>query len=215
MTPLRVDVVSDVVCPWCFVGKRRLEAAARLLPDILLDVHWRPFQLDHTIPPGGTPREAYLLNKFKDPERIAQMLQRLTTVGEGEGIPFAFDKIKVSPNTLDAHRLLRWAEPKGLQNILKERLMMLYFVEGGNLADLDALAEAAAQSGLDRAEMRRKLDTEDDIEAVRSDIAAAHRLGVTGVPFFIFGNALALPGAHEVPVMIDAIQQATARVRAA
>lgn len=215
MTPLRVDVVSDVVCPWCFVGKRRLEAAARLLPDVVLDVHWRPFQLDHTIPQGGMPREAYLLNKFKDPERIAQMLQRLTAVGEAAGIPFAFDKIKVSPNTLDAHRLLRWAEPKGLQNLVKERLMTLYFIEGGNLADLEVLAEAAAQSGLDRTEMRDRLASDADVAAVRSDIAAAHRLGVTGVPFFIFGGALALPGAHEVPVMADAIRQAVSRVEAA
>jgi predicted DsbA family dithiol-disulfide isomerase len=211
---LRVDVVSDVVCPWCFVGKRRLEAAAGLLDGTALDVHWRPFQLDGTIPAQGMPRHEYLTRKFGSVERYREMSLRLEAIGAAEGIPFAFDKIEVSPNTLDSHRLLRWAEPRGRQNALKERLFELYFVEGANLAEVDALARAAESAGLDRAEAAALLASDELADDVRHEIEAAHRLGVTGVPFFIFGGRVALSGAHEAETLAAAAREAIARAAA-
>jgi len=208
---LRVDFVSDVVCPWCFIGKRRLEAASRLVPDVELEVRWHPFQLDETIPVGGIPRETYLLRKFGSEARVAQLFDRVREAGAAEGLAFAFEKIAVSPNTLDAHRMLLWAGQAGVQDALKERLFRLYFFEGGNLADRDVLADAAEAVGFDRAAVRARLETSDDMEETRAHVAAAHKLGVTGVPFFIFGGAVALPGAHEADVIADAIREAVRR----
>jgi predicted DsbA family dithiol-disulfide isomerase len=208
---LRVDVVSDVVCPWCFVGKRRLEAAARFLNEATLDVHWRPFQLDGTIPPGGIPRRDYLTRKFGSVERYREMSRRLEAIGEAEGIAFAFERIEISPNTFDAHRLLLWAEPRGRQGALKQRLFELYFVEGANLADAGTLAGAAESVGLDREEASALLASDALAGDVRHEIEAAHRLAVSGVPFFIFGGRVALSGAHEPQTLADAARQALAR----
>jgi predicted DsbA family dithiol-disulfide isomerase len=208
MTTMRVDVVSDVVCPWCFVGKRRLESAATLVPDVTLDVHFRPFQLDGTIPKGGIPRATYLTNKFGSLDRYRQMSERLVDIGTAEGIPFDFEAITVSPNTLDCHRLLRWAEAEGVQAALKERLMRAYFVEGRNLADADTLIALAADAGLEPSVLGDALASDLDVASVEAEIAEAHRIGVTGVPFFIFAGKLALSGAHEPQTIADAIRQA-------
>jgi predicted DsbA family dithiol-disulfide isomerase len=207
---VRVDVISDVVCPWCFVGKRRLEAAAALLKDVALDVHWHPFQLDGTIPDGGISRETYLMNKFGTRERIAEIYTRVAAAGVEEGIAFAFDKITVSPNTLNAHRLIRWAGEAGHQDAMKERLFDAYFLEGANLADDGVLANLAAEIGLDRDMVAARLASDSDIAAVKAEIANAHRIGVTGVPFFIFNGKLALAGAHPAATIANGIRQALA-----
>lgn len=208
MRRLRVDIVSDVVCPWCYIGKRRFEAAAKEFPDVEFDVHWRPFQLDNTIPDEGIARETYLSRKFGSPERIAQIYGRIAAEGRAEGIPFAFEKIDISPNTLDAHRLLRWAEQSGAQNALKQRLFDLFFLEGANLADRAVLVKAVEEVGLDGQRVAQKLASDDDKQEVKAEIDEAHRIGVTGVPFFIFDSALALPGAHPSSTIAEAIGQA-------
>lgn len=210
MTVVTVDVVSDVVCPWCFIGKRRLEAAAKLLDGVTLDVRWHPFQLDGTIPPGGIPRRDYLLRKFGSEDRVAALFDRVREVGATEGIPFAFDRIEVSPNTLDAHRILRWAGEVGVQDTAKERLLRAYFLEGENLADTETLARLASEAGLDRDTVGARLASDSDVAAVQGEIAAAHRMGVTGVPFFIFGGKLAASGAQPAEVLADGIRQAMA-----
>src|SRR4051812_20127366 len=128
-----IDVVSDVVCPWCYIGKRRLEEALRLRPDIPIEIRWQPFFLNPWVPREGISREEYLRTKFGSVERYAQISQRIKAAGDAEGIPFAFDKISRQPNTLDCHRLLRWAHADGKASALKERLMQLYFVEGADL----------------------------------------------------------------------------------
>ena len=211
MQKVRVDIVSDVVCPWCYIGKRRLETAMKAFPNVAFDLHWRPFQLDGTIPPEGIARHIYLSRKFGSDERIAQIYKRISDEGRGEGIAFAFDRIEISPNTLDTHRLLRWAEDSGVQNALKQRLFDLFFIEGANLADAGTLVAAAGSVGMDTRGLEQRLRGDDDKEAVKSEIDEAQRMGVTGVPFFIFDAALALPGAHPPETITEAIRQALAR----
>lgn len=204
---MHIDVISDVVCPWCFVGKRRLEEALALAGDIEAHVTFRPFQLDGTIPPGGIAREEYLNRKF-GPERAKNMYGRLEGLGREVGIPFAFDKINISPNTLDAHRLLRWAQATGEQAAVKERLLELFFIEGADIGDHSVLADVAAAHGIERAVAERLLASDADRDNVREDIEAASRMGVTGVPFFIFNNAIAVSGAQPAEVLVQAMRQA-------
>ncbi len=206
-TPLAIDIISDAVCPWCFIGKRRLEAALCSLPDVPVELRWRPFQLDATIPEGGIPREQYLLRKF-GPERVKDMYARLSAVGEEAGIPFAFEKIMRSPNTIDAHRVIRWAAAEGRQGEAVERLFQSYFIEGGDIGDRDLLAQAAGDCGLDAGAIRARLSTDTDVAGVKDEIVAAQRVGVTGVPFFILGGRFAVSGAQPAEQLAMAIEKA-------
>ena len=205
--PLTIDVVSDAVCPWCFVGKRRLDEALAGLPDVPVEIRWRPFQLDASIPQGGISRVEYLTRKF-GPERAHDMHERLTGVGAEAGIPFAFDKIARSPNTLDAHRLIRWAQATGRQSELVERLFNAYFIEGRDIGDRDTLAAIAGEFGFDRADIRARLDTDVDRADVEGDIETAQRIGVTGVPFFILDGKYGLSGAQPPETLAAAIEKA-------
>lgn len=204
---LTVDVVSDVVCPWCFIGKRRLESALAMAPDLDIDLRWRPFQLDSTIPPGGISRAEYVERKF-GADRAAGIYDRVRTVGAEAGIPFAFEKITRSPNTLDAHRLLRWALEAGCQDLLKERLLQLYFVEGADVGDLDVLANAAGECGMNRDEVRKRLESDEDVDSVRAEIDRIHKLGVNGVPFFIFAGRYGMSGAQPAEALVEAMRKA-------
>ena len=206
---ITVDVVSDVVCPWCYIGKRKLEAALRDMPDV--EVRWRPYQLDPAIPAGGLDRKVYMDKKF-GAERHKEIALRITEAGAAEGIAFAFDKIAVSPNTLDAHRLIRWAASAGKQNEVKERLMQLYFTQGGNIGDRAVLVAVAESAGMDGATVAKLLEDGSDIDAVREEIAMAQRMGVTGVPFFIFNGKVAVSGAQPPEVLRDALWQSMAAV---
>jgi len=210
-----VDVVSDVMCPWCYIGKRRLEAAAAASPDIALEVRWRPFQLDATIPEGGMDRRLYLERKFGGPEVVERVYAPVRAAGEAESIPFAFDRIRRSPNTLNAHRLIRWAGQAGLQDEMVERLFRLYFLEGGDLTDMAVLARAATEAGMERALVERLLAGEADIAEVRAEIDEAQRMGVTGVPTFIIAGRYAVVGAQPAEVLSGAIARARAEEPAA
>ena len=207
-----VDVVSDVVCPWCYVGLKRLETARAQLPDLDVAVRWRPYQLDPTIPQGGVDRRAYMINKFGSEERIRQIHARIKPLGEAEGIRFAFDAIKVSPNTLDAHLLLRWAGAIGneVQNDLKRRLMQLYFEEGADIGDHAVLIDAATASGMDGSIVVAMLPTDADRAEVREEIATASRMGITGVPCFLLEGKYAVMGAQDAGTLADAIRQIAA-----
>ncbi|MGE3248545.1 MAG: DsbA family protein [Beijerinckiaceae bacterium] len=207
--PLRIDVVSDVVCPWCFLGKKRLEEALAAMPGVQAEVFWRPFQLDGTIRKGGIPREEYLTKKF-GPERNKHMYDRITGLGKEAGIDFDFDAIKISPNTLDAHRLLRWAQAAGTQSAVKERLFELFFIEGKDIGDPAVLAEVAEDFGIGRDAAGRLLAGDADEDAVQEEIEMARRMGVQGVPFFIFNNKVAVSGAQPAEVLVQAAQQAMA-----
>ncbi|WP_119392378.1 DsbA family oxidoreductase [Taklimakanibacter lacteus] len=210
--PLTIDIVSDVVCPWCYVGKKRLEAALRELPEQKVAIFWRPFQLDPTIPKEGIPRRTYLERKFGGPEKIAQLHAPLIEIGKAEGIPFAFDKITRSPNTLDAHRLIRWAHEAGRQSEMVSRLFALYFTEGGDIGNKEVLLKAATEAGLDGALVAQLLATEADLDPVIAEINGAAKMGISGVPTFIFASRFAISGAHPAETLKKAIQQSlTAR----
>jgi predicted DsbA family dithiol-disulfide isomerase len=208
--PLQVDVISDVVCPWCFVGKRRLEKAVAA-SGIPLQIRWRPFQLDPTIPPEGKSRRAYLEDKFGTEERIRQLHDNLAAVGAPEGIDFAFERIEVSPNTLDAHRLIRWASTPEQQERIVEALFRAYFLEGRNIGDHAVLADIAAEAGMDDDELAARLAGDEDREAVRAEIAQAQQMGVTGVPTFILIGRYALVGAQPAEELARAFEAVAER----
>ncbi len=206
---LTIDVVSDVVCPWCYLGKRRLEQALAETEEPVA-VHWRPYQLDPTIPNGGLDRRVYLKNKFGDDSRLTAIHDRLTALGEQVGIAYDFKAISRSPNTLDAHRLILWAGGAGAQDSVVERLFHLYFVEGRDIGDRALLVEVARENGMDRDIVAGLLAEDRDAEAVRQEIAQAQSIGVTGVPFFIFASRFGVPGAQDAEVLAKAIAQARA-----
>lgn len=210
--PIPIDVVSDVVCPWCYVGKHRLERALAMMPQRNFAVFWRPFQLDPTIPKEGMPRQVYLERKFGR-ERLADLHKPLIEIGRAEGIPFAFDKITRSPNTLDAHRLLRWAQESGRQNEMADRLFALYFTEGADIGNRDVLTKAAAAVGLDATLVAQLLGTEADLDPVIAEINGAQKMGITGVPTFIFAARFALSGAHPAETIRKAIEQSALTAR--
>jgi predicted DsbA family dithiol-disulfide isomerase len=206
---ISVDVVSDVVCPWCFIGKRRLEKAVAAMVETPVSVRWRPFQLDPTIPPSGVPRQEYLKRKF-GAERISQIHQPVIAAGAMEGIDFRFDRIRRSPNTIDAHRLIRWAHSQGFEEPMVERLFQLYFLEGQDIGDEKILSGAASDIGLDGRAAADFLAANSARQEVLQEIESAGRFGVTGVPTFIIANRYAVIGAQDSRYIAGAIAKARA-----
>jgi predicted DsbA family dithiol-disulfide isomerase len=213
--PVRIDVVSDVVCPWCFIGKRRLEKAIALSPDIPVEVHWRPYFLNDWIPREGMAREQYLTTKFGSPERYNGIAQRVSQAAAAEGLTYAVDKISRQPNTLDAHRLIRWAEGIGKAADMKQRLMDLYFTDGADLTNHAVLVQAAADIGLDAEDVRAALASEQDVAEVGREAQSAKEAGIEGVPMFIFGGKFAVSGAQAPEYLADAIARAAQAQQAA
>lgn len=204
---MNIDVVSDVMCPWCFIGKRRLDRALVMAgPELETEVRWRPFQLDPTIPPEGMDRQDYLDSKFGR-EKAAEIYRHIREVGEMEGISFAFDLMEKSPNTLDAHRLVRWARPGHQQNHVVERLFELYFQEGEDIGDPAVLVDVAREADMDAELVADTIVTETDVEQVEKEIALARELGVEGVPTFVIANRYMIVGAQQAEVLADAILQ--------
>jgi predicted DsbA family dithiol-disulfide isomerase len=193
---MQLDIFSDVICPWCFIGKRRLERALAERPQPELALRWRAFQLNPDMPREGMDRAAYLLAKFGH-ARAGQIYQTIRQVGEVEGIPFRFEKIRRTPNTIDAHRLIRLADLVGLQDAMVEALFQAYFVEGGDLSDTAVLAEIAASAGIDRSEAAEYLASEANVAEVRAESDFAYKVGITGVPCFIANGQYAISGAQE------------------
>ena len=209
-----IDVVSDVVCPWCYIGKRRLEAAlARLRetdPDLPVEIRWHPFQLNPDVPAEGIDRRQYVEAKFGGPERARQVYARVGSAGETVGIRFAFDAIERTPNTLDAHRLIAWAQTRreGDADALVEALFRAYFLEGRYIGDPEELVRVAAAAGYDPDDARKFLASDDMKEAVGDANVRARSMGISGVPFFIFGGKTAVSGAQEPEALLEAIAQA-------
>ncbi len=208
MTALPIDVVSDVVCPWCFIGKRRLEKAIALKPEIPLEVRFRPYFLNPWVPREGMGREDYLSAKFGSPERYRCIAQRVAQAAAAEGLTYALDKIERQPNTLDCHRLILWAGGIGAAARMKQRLMDLYFTEGGDLTDRDVLVKAAADCGLDADLVRARLAGDADVERVEREAESAKEAGIEGVPCFIFGGLVAVQGAQAPEHLAQAIERA-------
>jgi predicted DsbA family dithiol-disulfide isomerase len=206
-TPVTIDVVSDVVCPWCYLGKHRLAAGLGLVPEVTATVRWRPFLLDPTIPAGGISREEYIRRKFGNPERVEGIHQSITALGRELGIDYRFDRIRRSPNTVDAHRLVLWVDGER-QDTAVEALFRAYFTDGRDVGDHAVLAGIAAEIGMDRDRTAARLDTDEDRTAVLDDIAYANEIGVTGVPCFIIGRRYAVMGAEAPETIAAAIRQA-------
>ena len=207
-TPVRIDVVSDVVCPWCFIGKKRLEQAVAMTPGIPVEVHFRPYFLNDWIPLEGMSREQYLTAKFGSPESYKDIAQRVTAAAAGEGLVYASDRISRQPNTRDPHRLIRWAEAIGKAPEMKQRLMDLYFSEGADLSNTDVLVRAAADVGLDPAQVRADLASDKDVAEVEQEVQKAKEVGIQGVPVFIFDGKFAVSGAQLPEYLAQAIARA-------
>lgn len=211
---LTVDVVSDVVCPWCYIGKRRLEAALAQLtarePDLFVSVRWHSFQLNPDLPPEGVDRRSYLETKFGGLARAAQIYERVTEVARASGLDLAFDRIERQPSTLDAHRLVAWAQHEDPARVsdLVERLFRAHFVEGRFVGDRAEIARIARDARYDADDVQAFLDSDRLRGAIADADVRARELGIGGVPFFIFNGRVALSGAHEPGTMLDAIGQA-------
>jgi predicted DsbA family dithiol-disulfide isomerase len=206
-TSLLIDVVSDVVCPWCFVGKRRLDIAIRGQPD--LEVCFRPYRLDPSLPPEGMSRAAYMRAKFGDGAESGEIHRKLIEAGEQTGIKFAFDKISRSPNTVDCHRLILWALGAGVQSAVVEDLFSRYFEYGIDVSKPGVLADVAEAAGMDGKEVLELLAGDDDRDVIVSEDELARRMGIEGVPCYIVAGRYALLGAQDPAVL----RQVFARAR--
>jgi predicted DsbA family dithiol-disulfide isomerase len=205
--PVRIDVVSDVVCPWCFIGKHRLEQALALIPEIPVEVHWRPYFLNDWIPREGISREEYLTTKFGSRQRYRSIAQRVTAAAAAEGLVYASDKMKRQPNTLDCHRLIRWAEGAGKAAEMKQKLMDFYFTQGADLTERETLVKAAADIGLDGDDARALLASDEGVAQVEQEAREAKDAGIEGVPCFIFGGKFAVSGAQASEYLAKAIER--------
>jgi predicted DsbA family dithiol-disulfide isomerase len=203
--PVTIDVVSDVVCPWCFIGKHRLDRALALKPEIPVEVRFHPYFLNPWVPREGIDRKDYLTTKFGSPEGYGQIAQRVKAAAAAEGLTYASEKMQRQPNTLDCHRLIRWAGAIGKAAEMKQRLMDLYFTEGADLSSPDVLVQAAADVGLEGHEVRIRLAGDYDVAVVEAQAKTAQEAGINGVPFFILGGRYAISGAQEPEALAEAI----------
>jgi predicted DsbA family dithiol-disulfide isomerase len=202
-----VDVISDVICPWCFIGKRRLEKAVAAL-DGPVRVRWLPFQLNPTMPKEGISRREYRTRKFGSWERSQQLDAKVVAVGKEEGIEFAFDRIERTPNTLDAHRLISLAGKQGVQDAVVEALFRAYFTEGRDITNRETLLDVIDGAGLDRHQAKSLLNSEDGLEAMKEAEELSRRHRVDGVPFFIVNGTLTLSGAQQPDAFLEMFRQA-------
>jgi predicted DsbA family dithiol-disulfide isomerase len=208
---LHIDVVSDVVCPWCFIGKHRLETALALVPDIAVAINWRPYFLNPWIPREGIDRQTYLETKFGSAERYAVIAERVAAAAAMEGLLYATDTISRQPNTLDCHRLILWSRSATDPGRMKQRLMELYFSEAADLTDPNTLIQAAADCGMDGDLVRRLLASDADVDRVEADANAAKEAGIDGVPCFIFGGSVIVTGAQSPEYLANAIERTAGR----
>jgi predicted DsbA family dithiol-disulfide isomerase len=208
---ITIDVVSDVICPWCFLGKRRLDKALALIPEIQAEIIFRPFFLDPSIPPHGLDRHEYMAAKFGE-ERLKTIHDPLIKAGKEDGVPYHFDKITRTPNTMDAHRLLRWAKIEGKQPEIAEALFTAYWSEGRDVGDHQVLADIAAAHGMNREKVLRALGTDQDKKEVLAETTQAQQIGVTGVPTYIINRKYGLVGAQNAQLLAEQIKKAASEI---
>ncbi len=208
---VHIDVISDVVCPWCFIGKRRLEMAIALVPDIAVDINWRPYFLNPWIPREGIDRQTYLETKFGSAERYGVIAERVAAAAAMEGLLYASDIITRQPNTLDCHRLILWSRSATDPGRMKQRLMELYFSEGGDLTDPKTLIQAAIDCGMDADLVRRLLASDADVDRIESEANSAKEAGIDGVPCFVIGGSDIVTGAQSPEYLASAIERTAGR----
>jgi predicted DsbA family dithiol-disulfide isomerase len=208
---LHIDVVSDVVCPWCYIGKRRLEQAIALTPDVTVAVNWRPYFLNPWIPREGIDRQTYLETKFGSVERYSVIAERIAAAAAVEGLVYAPDKISRQPNTLDCHRLILWSRSVTDPGEMKQRLMELYFAEGADLSDAKVLIQAAVDCGMDGDLVRRLLASDADVDRIETEANNAKEAGIDGVPCFVFGGSVVVTGAQSPEYLASSIERTSGR----
>lgn len=194
---MRIDVIFDTVCPWCYIGKHRFERALRLRPDVRAEVRWRPFLLNPEMPPAGLDRQVYLERKFGSTYRIQRIHGAAQQAGEADGIHFDFDAIKRTPSSINSHRLIHYAADSTRQASLVESIFRAYFVHGEDIGDVRILRKLAEFSGLSGQEVEDYLRSDAGISAIEMENARFHRLGVSGVPCYILDDRYAVAGAQE------------------
>jgi predicted DsbA family dithiol-disulfide isomerase len=210
-TAVHIEVVSDVVCPWCYIGKRRLERAIKLAPDLDVTVNWRPYFLNAWIPREGVERQSYLETKFGSADRYTAIAERVRSAATLEGLLYESDKINRQPNTLDCHRLILWSRSATDPANMKQRLMELYFAEGADLSDPKVLIQAAVDCGMDGDLVRRLLASDADVDRIEGEANSAKEAGIDGVPCFIFGGGLIVTGAQSPEYLATAMARAAGR----
>jgi predicted DsbA family dithiol-disulfide isomerase len=207
MAKVSIDIVSDAICPWCFLGKRRLDKALATLPDIAVELTFRPFFLDAKIPADGVDRHSYMLNKF-GAERLKTIHDPLIAAGKEDGVPYDFGKITRTPSSLNAHRLSRWALAVGSQRTVMEALFMAYWSWGQDIGSIDVLKTIASVNGLHGDDIANLLATDMDKAEVLEEARMAQNIGVTGVPTFIINRKYGMAGAQPVSALVEMIQKA-------
>lgn len=206
---MQIDVIADTVCPWCFIGKRRLMRAMAMRPDIAFDVKWRPYRLDPSVPREGMDRQVYMRMRFgSDPNKVVEMHKLVITEGLKDGIEFNFEAMTRRPDSMNSHRLIRWAEAAGVQDEVVERLFIAYFENGEDIGDIRVLSDIADLSGMDGREIADLLETDADAMFVEREDQLAREMGVTGVPAMIFGGRLAVSGARDSDALLAVINRA-------
>jgi predicted DsbA family dithiol-disulfide isomerase len=211
---VKLDILSDPICPWCLIGKAQLERALEARPDHPFVIEWHPFQLNPDMPREGADRRAYLEEKFGGKERAVQIYARIAEHAEAAGVNINFEGITRTPNTLDAHRLIHWAGIEGAQAAVVSSLMRAYFQEGSDIGDRDTLADIADTAGLDAAVIRKLLDSDADLAEIRERDVAAREMGVNAVPTFIVAGKHAVPGAQSTEVWLRVIDEIMAQDQA-
>ena len=205
---MQIDFISDPVCPWCFIGKRRLARAMALRPNIIFEVRYRPYQLDPTVPREGVDRAAYMTARFGADAMLKEAHEAISMEGVKEGIEFDWAAIEKRPNTINAHRLIRWAEAQRVQDEVVEKLFIAYFENGDDIGDIKVLADIADLCGMDGADVADMLESDTDTQLVEREDKLAREMGVTGVPAMIFANRVAVTGAREPDVLVAVIDKA-------
>ena len=206
-----IEIIYDTVCPWCYIGKRRLDQAMAMRPNLQVTTHWRPFLLNPELPPDGVDRTAYLVKKFGSETRVRRIYGAIGEAGQSVEIDFAFDRIQKTPNSVDSHRLVKFADRAGVADQIVEALFVGYFVHGLDIGETPILLDIGVEHGLDRHDLERYLESDEDLETVTQDNARAHRLGVNGVPSFVFDGPMVISGAQEPQIlarMLDAAASA-------
>ena len=211
MPSVHIDVVSDVVCPWCYIGKRRLEEAIALTPGANVSINWRAYFLNPWIPREGIDRQTYLETKFGSVERYAVIAERIAAAAVMEGLVYNPDTIARQPHTLDCHRLILWSRSATDPGRMKQRLMELYFAEGADLSDPRVLIKAAVDCGMDGDLVRRLLASDADVERIETEVTSAKEAGIDGVPCFIFGSSVIVTGAQSPEYLASAIERTSGR----
>lgn len=218
MSVLQVDIVSDVVCPWCFIGKRHIERALAMLrterPDIVPRVRWLPYFLNPDTPVEGEPYRPFLERKFGGPDKLAQIQARVAQAGHAAGIAFAFERIEIRANTLRAHRLIHLMQKTGDAGELVERLFAAHFLNGEDIGDASLLARLSGQCGLEESFVLAYLATDEDADEVRAQAERGQRMGIAGVPFFIFNGNHGIGGAQPPEALLEAMRQSLMAQRA-